>query len=144
LVLGADENAHARSRFGQIEQLYRAFLGLEIIEQMAQPVEIRFGVDGIQKVPAPAHDEPGRLAATRAAPDRKSLLDQVLRQDIERLLGFVLQAGNFHARFGDGAALNMRIEEIRCFDQLRWRHAGRQVDHPVFNVAALGHQHRQR
>ena len=129
------------SGFRQIKQLQRALLGFEIIEEVPQTIKICFGAHQFKQVTPPAHDQPCRLATAIAAPDGEPLFDQMLREGVKRLLGFFLQPGDFLPRLGDGAALNMCIEEIRGFDQLRRRHANRQIDDAVFDVTALRDQH---
>ena len=83
-------------------------------------------------------------AAFGAGPDGEALFDEVLRQRVERCLGLVLDAGDLDLGFGERAAANMRVEEVRGLVKLRDGDAGGQFDDAVLDVAVLRHQHGQR
>ncbi len=111
---------------------------------MAQPLDIFLRMDVFQKIGAPAHNQPRRLIRSGSAPDRQPLGNQFLRQLVEFLPRFFRQFFQFRLGFGKRVAVNMRVEKIRCLDQLRIADADGQIDHAVFDIAVLHDQNRKR
>ena len=111
---------------------------------MFQQLDVGLGGDVFEKVGAAAHDEPRRQAAFGAGPDGQPLLDQLLRQRVERGLGLLLELADIGLGFGQRAAVDVSVEEVRRLLQLRRGRAGRQLDDAVLDVAVLRDQHGQR
>ena len=111
---------------------------------MLQQLDVGLRRDVFEQVGAAAHDQPRRQAAFGAGPDRQPLLDQLLRQRVERGLGLVLERADLRLGLGQRAAVDVGVEEVRGFLQLRRRGAGRQLDDAVLDVAVLRDQHGQR
>ena len=85
-----------------------------------------------------------RSSLVAAGPARDPRRDHLLRQLIELGAALRQRLFKFEPRFGERAAADSRIEEIRGLRQRRGRHARRQSQHAVFDLAILGDQHDQR
>ena len=88
-----------------------------------------------------AHDQ---RAARLAGPGRQARFDHP-RGEVVQLGALQLQIlEDEAARLLEGAADQPRIEIVGGLDQRRGRQAERHVDHPVLDMARLGHRHDQR
>ena len=89
-------------------------LALQIVEQAADALQIRFGSQVLQQIGLAAHDE-ALAVVERARPLRKPRLDDLLGQLIELGAGALLLGLDARPRLRDGRATHARVEVVGSF-----------------------------
>ena len=139
-ALGADEDLHALAALGELEQPQHRLLRLQPFEQRLDLVHPGHLVEVLQQLGLAADDQ---AAGAAAGPGRQPGLDHLVGQGVER--GAV--GGDLLVHPGPGifqaAAGEAGIQVVAGLRERGGRQAGRDLDHPVLDLAVLRHQHHQ-
>src|SRR5207302_4245644 len=139
MAVGADKNLHPVGPLAGVEQAQHGFLGLQHLEQRAQPLEIGQRGHVFQEIGLTAHDQRAFVVAT--GPARQARGDDARGQFVELGLVRTDLGVDFGARLLDGAADQPGIQEIAGGDQGGGRQPERHLDDPVLDHAILGDHH---
>ena len=129
---------------GELEQLGEVALALEVVEELADALELG-GVGGaLDQVGAAAHDQSVAAALRTAGPGGGAGLDQLARQRVE--LGAAPRdlGGDDAAHLAEGAALQDGVEEVRGRLHRRGGQPGRRGEKAVLDLTVGGDEHDQR
>src|ERR1043165_5088835 len=142
MAVGADKDLHPVGPLAGVEQAQHGFLGLEHLEQRAQPFEIGERGDVFEQIGLAAHDK--RALGVAAGPARQPGRDHPRCQLAElRLMraDLILDVG---PRLLDRAADEPGIEIVAGADQRSRGEAKRHLDDAVLDKSVFGDQDDQR
>src|SRR6266513_706416 len=142
MAVGADKNLHPVGPLAGVEQAQHGFLGLQHLEQGAQPLEIGERGDVLEQIGLAAHDQ--RALSVTTGPARQPGRDHPRCQLVELRLMRADLILDIRPRLLDRAADEPSIEVITGADQGCRRQTERHLDYPVLDEAVLGDQHDKR
>src|SRR5215472_3338527 len=142
MAVRADKDLHPLGSLAGVKQAQHGLLGLQHLEQRAQPLEIGERCDVFEQIGLAAHDQ--RALAVASGPARQPRRDNARGQLVELRLVRADLLLDIDPRFLDRSSDEARVEVVARGDQRGWRQAERHLDDAVLDKPVFGDQHDKR